>query len=79
MRIIFVTVLQNKFTAKMSIKTNEVRKFTGMYTAIARACGCSEKYVSMVLKDNLGKYKDRDTQLVKNIRQKAEELNTILN
>jgi len=46
----------------------------GSYMAISRKLGCSPKYVSMVLRDKLGKYTDRDTELVKKIKAMALEL-----
>jgi len=47
---------------------------------VARACGCSSKYVKLVLEGGpLGSYKgntyqDRDTELVRRIRARAEEI-----
>lgn len=58
----------------MSTKSSE-KPFDGYYTIIAKACGCSSKYVQMVLTKNLGKYKERETELVMRIRQKAAEIN----
>jgi hypothetical protein len=49
----------------------------GLYTVIARKVGCSPKYVNMVLNEQLGKYTDRDTELVKKIRETAVELKKI--
>jgi DNA-binding LacI/PurR family transcriptional regulator len=45
------------------------------YLLIARKLGCHPKYVSRVLNGKLGKYNDRDTDLVKKIRETAEEVN----
>lgn len=50
------------------------------YGIVARACGCSSKYVKLVLEGGpIGFYKgktyqDRDTELVRRIRAKAEEI-----
>jgi hypothetical protein len=52
--------------------------FTGFYLIIAVRVGCSPKYVSMVLNGNLGKYTDRDTELVKQIRVNADEITQLL-
>lgn len=57
-----------------STKISE-KPFDGYYTVIGKACGCSGKYAKMVLKKNLGKYSERETDLVKKIRQKAAEIN----
>jgi hypothetical protein len=45
----------------------------GTYFLIARKLGCNSKYVSRVLRGKLGKYNDRDTELVKKIRETAIE------
>lgn len=52
--------------------------FFGYYSTIARICGCSSQYVKNVLRDNLGKYSERETELVVKIREKAEELKSVL-
>ncbi len=44
------------------------------YLLIARKLGCHPKYVSRVLNGKLGKYNDRDTDLVKKIRDTAAEV-----
>ncbi len=46
----------------------------GAYNLIAHKYGCSRKYVILVLEDKLGKYSDRDTDLVKRIREEAARL-----
>lgn len=46
----------------------------GTYNLIARKYRCSKKYVILVLEDKLGKYSDRDTSLVKQIREEAARL-----
>lgn len=46
----------------------------GTCNLIARKYGCSRRYVIMVLEDKLGKYSDRDTSLVKKIREEAARL-----
>jgi hypothetical protein len=49
-------------------KSNYLR---GTYNLIAHKFGCHPKYVSRVLNNRLGKYEDRDTELVKRIREEA--------
>lgn len=50
------------------------------YGIVAKACGCSSQYVKLVLEGGpLGSYKgntyqDRDTELVRRIRARAEEI-----
>ena len=46
---------------------------------IARKCGCTPKYVSLVMNDKLGKYSKRNTELVKEIRHTASEIEDIFN
>ncbi|NVO08480.1 MAG: hypothetical protein HXX16_00830 [Bacteroidales bacterium] len=53
--------------------------FYGYYQAIAKTCNCSSQYVSMVLNNNLGKYSKRDNDLIKQIRETAEKINTVFN
>jgi hypothetical protein len=52
--------------------------FKGINIIIAVRVGCSSKYVSMVLNGNLGKYTERDTELVKQIRANADEITRLL-
>lgn len=52
--------------------------FKGINIIIAVRVGCSPKYVSMVLNDRLGKYSERDTELVKQIRANADEITQFL-
>ena len=52
--------------------------FKGINIIIAVRVGCSPKYVSIVLNNNLGKYTDRDTDLVKKIRANADEITKLL-
>jgi hypothetical protein len=52
--------------------------FRGMFLIIAVRVGCTPKYVSMILNGNLGKYTDRDTELVKQIRANADEITRLL-
>jgi hypothetical protein len=59
--------------AKKSFKA----PFKGFITVIAVRVNCSTKYVSLVLNDNLGKYTDRDTELVKQIHANAEEISKL--
>lgn len=61
---------------KKAQKSSEIlnKPFDGYYSIIGKACGCSGKYAKMVIENNLGKYQDRDTDLVKIIRSKAEEI-----
>ena len=44
---------------------------------IARRLGCSQKYVKMVMTDNLGKYNERDTKLVRRIREMAKRVEEV--
>jgi hypothetical protein len=46
----------------------------GTFLVIARKVGCTPKYASMVLRDKLGKYSDRNTEMVKKIRDTAAEI-----
>jgi hypothetical protein len=57
-------------------KTNKIsaKPLRGTYLLIARKMGCHPKYVSRVLRGKLGKYTDRDTNLVKKIRETAAEI-----
>lgn len=57
-------------------KTNKVSRnyLRGTYNLIAQKYQCSRRYVAMVLEDELGKYSDRDTELVKKIREEATRL-----
>lgn len=57
---------------------NAKKPFDGYYTVIAKACGCSRFYVKKVLTNDLGEYADRDTELVRNIRQKAADIRKVL-
>jgi hypothetical protein len=52
--------------------------FKGINIIIATRVGCSTRYVSMVLNGSLGKYTDRDTELVKKIKANAEEIFQLL-
>lgn len=54
------------------------KPFDGYYSVIARACGCSRLYVKKVLTNDLGKYADRDTELVRRIRGKAGEIDRVI-
>jgi hypothetical protein len=60
-------------------KKNAQEQWIGSITLTARKVGCSPKYVSMVLRDALGKYKNRDTELVKRIRQVNKEVVNFIN
>jgi hypothetical protein len=51
--------------------------FKGINKLISVRVGCSPRYVSMVLNDDLGKYADRDTELVKKIRANADEISQL--
>lgn len=55
-------------------KKNYKQPWWGSYTVIARKVGCSPKYVGMVLRGELGKYAERDTELVKRIREVNSEV-----
>ena len=78
----FVMHTKNKDMIKKGTKsTGRVEKpFGHFYSVVARACGCSSKYVKLVLEGGpLGSYKgntyqDRDTELVRRIRARAEEI-----
>jgi hypothetical protein len=61
-------------------KTKKVYKspFKGMFLIIAVRVNCTPQYVSMVLNDKLGKYTDRDTELVKQIRTQEAEISQLL-
>jgi hypothetical protein len=52
--------------------------FWGFFVIIAVRVNCTPKYVSLVLNDKLGKYNDRDTKLVKQIRANAYEITRLL-
>lgn len=51
----------------------------GSHLVIARKVGCTPQYVSMVLYGKLGKYTDRDTDLVKRIHTVADEIDEMFN
>ena len=58
-------------------KKNYKQPWRGSYSVIAREVGCTPKYVSMVLRDELGKYSGRDTELVKRINKANREVENI--
>jgi hypothetical protein len=60
-------------------KTNksEPNYLRGTYHLIARKYGCSRRYVIKVLENDLGKYAERDTDLVRKIRKEAARLNEL--
>ena len=70
---------QNKVKAKSMEKTKKSFKapFTGFYLIIAVRVNGTPTYVSMVLNDNLGKYTDRDTELVRKIHANADEISQL--
>jgi len=78
--IYFVLINQNKVKLKSMEKAKKSLNppFRGFYLIISVRVNCTPKYVSMVLNDNLGKYTDRDTELVKQIRANAEEITKLL-
>lgn len=51
--------------------------FWGFNLIIATRVGCTSQYVGKVLHGNLGKYTDRDTELVKQIHAQATEIEQI--
>ncbi|WP_293913167.1 MULTISPECIES: hypothetical protein [unclassified Sphingobacterium] len=61
----------------MVTKAKEYKKAyrKGLPTMIAQSVGCSAKYVEQVLK---GDHDDRDTEIVRNIKHKASEIENIL-
>lgn len=77
---IFVFMDHNKVKAKSMEKAKKSFKapFVGFFLIIAVRVNCTPTYVSMVLNDNLGKYTERDTELVKQIRTNAEEITQLL-
>jgi hypothetical protein len=71
----FVPNNMNKgMTKKTQKSTDEQKPIRDYYSAIGKACGCSSRYVRMVLTGDLGNYKDRNTPLVKRIHEKSQEL-----
>ena len=63
---------------------NEKKPFKGYYSVLAGHCGCTPKYVRMVLAKNMGVYKgknytERSTPLTKLIEEKDKELRHLLN
>lgn len=68
---------------KSSKKTNT--PFKAYYKVVGMACGCSTKYAKMILEGlPLGNYKgktytERDTPLTRRIKQKAKELEALIN
>jgi hypothetical protein len=73
-------VIGNKVKRKEMEKTkkDETALPKGSYMLIARKVGCTSKYVSLVLNDKLGKYQDRETEMVHLIRKAAGELAEVL-
>lgn len=65
-----------KETEKSTVETT--KPFASYYQVIAKACGCSRVYAKMVLENKLGKYHERNSDLIKKIRAKAQEINSIL-
>lgn len=78
--IIFVPIIENKVKVKEMEKTKKDYKapFKGMFLIIGVRLNCTPQYVSMVLHGRLGKYTDRDTELVKKIRANATEIEELL-
>ena len=58
------------------IKNRKKHYRKGLPTMIAECVGCSAKYVSNVLD---GKHDNRDTESVRRIREKAFEIEKIMN
>lgn len=65
-------------TKKGEMSIPHEKPFDGYYSVIGKACGCTGKYAKMVLTNNLGKYKNRDTELVRRIHAKAEEIRRVI-
>ena len=57
-------------------KTNKMNEIylSNLCGVVAHKVSCSRKYVRMVLVGKLGKYKNRDTELVKKIREEAAKI-----
>ncbi|HPD95366.1 MAG: hypothetical protein H6537_00600 [Bacteroidales bacterium] len=65
-------------TKKVEKSIVSKKPFDGYYSVIGKACGCTGKYAKMVLTNNLGKYKNRNTELVRKILAKAEEIRKVI-
>jgi hypothetical protein len=78
--LIFVptTVSKVKLKGMEKAKKSFGPVWKGAYQVIGRKVGCSPKYVAQVLRNKLGKYNERDTRLVRRIREVAEEMERIL-
>lgn len=61
-------------------KTKETYKepWRGAFLVIAKKAGCTSKYASLVLRDKLGKYSNRNTDMVKRIFAAAAEIEEML-
>jgi hypothetical protein len=70
----------NKVKSKEMEKTKKDYKapWRGAHLVISRKVGCTPQYVGMVLYGKLGKYGDRDTELVKQIHAVAAEIEEML-
>jgi hypothetical protein len=58
---------------------NDANYLRGTYNLIAKKVGCSRKYVRLVLENKLGKYGNRDTRIVKEIREMALKIEEMFN
>lgn len=76
---IFVTVIKYKVTVKRMTKAkkNYKQPWRGSYIVIARKVGCTPQYVSMVLNSKLGKYSERNSDLVKRIKKVNREVEAL--
>jgi hypothetical protein len=73
-------MIVNKVKGKEMEKTKKNYKapWRGAHLVIARKVGCTPQYVAMVLYGHLGKYVDRDTELVKQIHAVSAEIEEML-
>jgi len=58
-----------------SLNKMQINLLRGSFTKIAKREGCSPAYVSAVLR---GKYENRDTRLIRDIKRAASELLDVL-
>ena len=63
----------------VNAKKNYKQPWRGSHIVVAHKVGCTAKYVSMVLRGKLGKYGERDTELVKQIRKVNAEIEKLFN
>lgn len=80
--ILLCLFLQTETKVKVKEMENQKKDYEqpwrGSFLVIARKLGCTPKYVSLVLRDKRPVRKHRDTELVKQIRETAAQIEVML-